>query len=69
MTIEIKHRFTGEVLYACEADGLRAAVVMAVESGADLAGADLAGAYLAGADLAGANLAGAAIAKAEGRTE
>ena len=56
---EIKHRFTNNVLYACEAENLRAVVVEAISKKADLRGADLRGAYLGGADLRGANLRGA----------
>jgi hypothetical protein len=66
--IQIKHRYTGAVLFGCDApDGLdsglhmRHALEKAVEAGANLAGANLAGAYLAGANLAGANLAGASL--------
>jgi hypothetical protein len=59
MKFEIKHRWTGSVLFALEVGNLRLAVEAAVKEGADLAGADLAGAYLAGADLTGAYLAGA----------
>jgi len=53
---EIKHRFTGAVLFSLETKNMRLCVEAAVGSGADLAGADLAGAYLAGADLAGAEI-------------
>ena len=59
MIIEIKHRWTGAVLWSGEAESVRDAVARAVSARADLAGADLAGADLAGADLAGAYLAGA----------
>jgi len=70
--IEIKHRFTGAVLFRSDtAESVRAALLEALKAdpradlaGADLAGADLAGAYLAGADLAGADLAGAYLADA-----
>jgi uncharacterized protein YjbI with pentapeptide repeats len=64
MNIEIRHRFTNEVLCAFEEPDLRSAVVKAVATGAylrgaDLRGADLSGAYLSGADLRGAYLSGA----------
>jgi uncharacterized protein YjbI with pentapeptide repeats len=64
MNIEIKHRFTGNVLYACDAENLKDALVKAVKrgaylGGADLGGADLGGAYLGGAYLGGAYLGGA----------
>ncbi len=48
--IEIKSRYTGEVIYTHEGDTL---------VGADLRGANLYGAYLRGADLYGAELRGA----------
>jgi uncharacterized protein YjbI with pentapeptide repeats len=59
MKIKIKHRWTDNVLYACDADNLKAAVIKAVSSGANLRGADLRGADLRGADLYGADLRGA----------
>jgi hypothetical protein len=64
MNIEIKHRFTGNVLYACDAENMKDALAKAVKSGAylrgaDLGGADLGGAYLGGAYLGGAYLRGA----------
>jgi hypothetical protein len=62
--IEIKHRYTGPVLWSGEAGSLRDALSKAVVAGANLAGANLADAYLAGAYLAGANLAGANLAGA-----
>ena len=62
--IEIKSRWSGEVLYSGEHASLKEAVEAAVKAGADLrcanlAGADLRCANLAGADLRCANLAGA----------
>ena len=54
--IEIKHRYTGAVLYAGEHETIRDAVEAAVKAGAYLAGANLARANLAGANLARANL-------------
>jgi uncharacterized protein YjbI with pentapeptide repeats len=69
--IEIKCRFSGNVLFSHEADNnsMRITLEAAVSAGANLAGAYLAGAnldgaYLAGANLAGANLAGANLAGA-----
>jgi hypothetical protein len=59
MNIEIRHRFTNEVLCAFDEPDLRSAVVKAVEISADLYGANLYGANLCGADLRGANLYGA----------
>ena len=63
MKIEIKHRYTDNVLYVCYAENLKEAVIEAISkninlSGADLHGADLSGANLHGADLGGANLGG-----------
>jgi uncharacterized protein YjbI with pentapeptide repeats len=58
--IEIKHRFTGAVLYRSEnAETIKDALEEAVNGDADLRGADLRGADLRGADLRGANLYGA----------
>ena len=59
MKIEIKHRFSGAVLFAIETDSMRLAVEAAVKSGAYLGGANLGGADLGGANLGGANLGGA----------
>ena len=56
MKIEIKHRFSGEVLFSCKAGSMKLAVKAAIEAGADLTGADLTGANLSWADLTGANL-------------
>ena len=64
MKFEIKHRWTGEILFECKADSMRLAVELAVRKKANLAGANLADANLAGANLAGANLAGAYLADA-----
>ena len=72
-TIQIKHRYTGAVLYEHEpsdeqqASGLamRAALEAAVKRNADLSGADLSGAYLRGADLSGAYLRGANLRGAD----
>lgn len=50
MKCEIKHRFSGEILFALEAESMRLCVEAAVKAGADLAGAYLARAYLAGAN-------------------
>jgi len=72
--IEIKHRFTGAVLFALETESLKLCLQAAVKSraylygaylrGADLSGADLYGADLSGADLSGANLYGANLSGA-----
>jgi hypothetical protein len=63
--IEIKNRFTGEILYKHEAESLREAVIAAVKSRADLSGANLSGADLPGADLPGANLSRADLSSAD----
>lgn len=69
-TYEIKHRYTGTVLYSGGGESLRDVVVAAVSnggylSGANLGGADLSGAYLGCADLSGANLSGADLRGAD----
>ena len=58
-TVQIKNRFTGEVI--CEGETIAEAVRdnLAYLSGAYLRGAYLGGAYLGGANLRGANLSGA----------
>ena len=62
--IEIKSRWSGEVLYSGEHASLKEAVEAAVKAHAYLAGANLVQANLAGASLAGANLARAYLAGA-----
>ena len=62
MNFQIKHRFTGAVLFELETKSLKLCVEAAVKlsaylGDADLRGADLRDAYLGGADLRGANLA------------
>ncbi|HEY3499951.1 MAG TPA: pentapeptide repeat-containing protein [Polyangiaceae bacterium] len=64
MSIEIKNRFTGAVLFTSAAETMREAVLAAISAGAYLAGANLADANLAGANLAGAYLAHANLARA-----
>ena len=79
MLIEIKHRFTDNVLFACEVENMREAVFQAISNGANLRyanlrdanlryanlrGADLRGADLRGADLRGADLSGANLSGA-----
>ena len=71
-TIQIKHRYTGAVLYEHEptdeqqASGLamRAALEAAVKCGANLSDANLSGANLSGANLSGAYLRGANLSDA-----
>ena len=59
MLIEIKHRFTCNVLFSCEVENMREAVYQAISNGANLEGANLRGADLSYANLSGANLRGA----------
>ena len=59
MIYEIKHRFSGAVLFSLECGNLKLCVRAAVESRADLRGANLRGADLGGANLGGADLGGA----------
>jgi len=61
MKIEIKSRWTGEVLFAVKAENLQGANL----EGADLEGAKLQGADLQGADLEVANLQGANLEGAD----
>jgi hypothetical protein len=62
MNIEIKSRFTGEIIYAGKHQNIRTAVQKAK---ADLSGADLSGANLYGANLSRANLSGADLSGAD----
>ena len=62
MKIEIKHRFTGEIIVAGKYDSLKDA---AEKSGADLSGADLRRADLSGADLRRADLRDANLRRAD----
>ena len=74
MLVEIKHRWTGAILFSADVDAslatqdlrLGAAVKLAINAGADLAHANLVGACLADADLAHAYLARAYLARANG---
>ena len=65
MTIEIKSRFNGAVLFSADVASLKLCVMAAVRSGAKLYGADLHGADLYGADLHGADLCGADLRGAD----
>jgi len=56
---DIKHRFSGEVLFKLETESLKLCVEAAVKGRANLRDADLRGANLRGANLCGANLRGA----------
>ena len=65
MLIQIKHRYTNKVLFACEAENMRAAVILALGKVADLRGADLRGTALTNADLRGIDLTGADLTGAD----
>jgi uncharacterized protein YjbI with pentapeptide repeats len=69
MLFEIKHLFTGNVIFSLETKSMKLCVEMAVRSRANLSRADLSGANLSGAnlsraDLYGANLSGANLSGA-----
>ena len=59
--IEIKNRFTGEILFEYEKENntTKDTLIKAIKEGANLEGANLRGANLEGANLEGANLRGA----------
>ena len=63
--VQIKHRFTGYVLFECDVpeDQIGMAMRHALEA-ANLSGANLSGANLSGANLFGANLSGANLSRA-----
>ncbi len=54
--IELKHRYTNEILSSGKYGSVRDAVVAAARTGAELTGAYLRGAYLRGAGLTGAKI-------------
>lgn len=54
--IQIKNRYTDEVIYECEAENIKEAVEKAIKEGADLREANLIGANLCEANLSGADL-------------
>ncbi|HOG08686.1 MAG TPA: pentapeptide repeat-containing protein [Syntrophales bacterium] len=56
MKFEIKHRFTGSVIFSLETESLKLCVEAAVKSRANLYSADLCGANLRSANLYSANL-------------
>src|SRR5690625_2102872 len=65
MKIEIKSRFSDEIIFAVEADTIKAALQIAVNQSADLWAADLRHADLQSANLQGANLQGANLRHAD----
>jgi len=62
--IQIKNRWTGEIIFESEKTTWKEVVEEAKNNGADLSGADLRGANLRGADLCEANLRGADLSGA-----
>jgi len=71
MKIEIKHRYSGDVIYShdCDDNNIKTTVIAAVSNRANLFRANLPGANLSrvnldGADLYGANLSGADLFRA-----
>ena len=62
--MQIKHRYTNEVIWEGVAESVKGAVLAAIASDADLSHADLTGADLSYADLRGANLRGANLSGA-----
>ena len=65
MKFEIKHRFSGALLFSLECESLKLCLEAAVKEKANLRYADLRGANLRGADLRGANLRGADLLGAD----
>ena len=64
MKFEIKHRFSGGILFSCESETLKLAVNLAIKSNADLRSADLSYANLRYADLSSADLRSADLSYA-----
>ena len=66
MKIEIKNRYSGEVLfsYECDNNTLRKTIIQAIQSNADLRNADLRNADLSDANLSDANLSDANLSDA-----
>lgn len=64
MKIQIKNRFTAAVIFECEAESMKIAVKLAIESRANLLGADLSRADLLRANLSRANLSWADLSRA-----
>jgi len=62
--LQIRHRFSSEVIYSAPAPSLGALVESAVSWGVDMSHADLAGVNLPRADLSGAQLSGANLTRA-----
>ena len=62
---EIKHRYSGAVLYSLETESIKLCLEAAAKFKANLWGANLRGADLGGANLLGANLGGADLSGAD----
>ena len=58
MKIEIKHRWTGSILFSTEAENIRDALQQALRSGSNLRGSDLRASDLSGSDLRASDLSG-----------
>ena len=65
MKIEIRNRFSGGILFSCEAGSMKLAVKAAIEAKANLSDADLSRADLSDADLSGADLSWADLSDAD----
>jgi pentapeptide repeat protein len=65
MKFEIKNRFSADVVFTTDTTSFKAAIELAIKSGANLSGADLSGADLHNANLSGANLSGADLSGAD----
>ena len=63
--IQIKNRWTGDIIFESEKTTYKEAVEEAVESGTNLSKADLYGADLSGTNLSGTNLYEADLSKAD----
>ena len=68
MKIEIRNRWTNEVIYSAEAESLKAALATCAKLGANLRSANLSGANLSGANLRSAILSGADLSGANLRS-
>lgn len=65
MSVVVRNCISGAVLWSGEADGVRAAVIAAFESRADLSGVNLHGVDLSSANLSRADLHGADLSGAD----
>jgi hypothetical protein len=65
MKFEIKHRFSGAILFSIETDSWKLAVEAAIKGSADLSSADLSYANLRSADLSYADLSSANLSYAD----